>query len=466
LWIVCLVVFYLNIMGYFPRMGHDYSLIISWVNDYHFAWSKYDVFNVLFTPQRCGGVPVWYNPIGSNFSFIHLLSILLSDRAVIAFFVMGISALAFWGMSQLLKLFEIKSPWREFFILGWCVQGFIISHVAVGHLPMMSIGLWPLCCYLLLRNGSGRGEKIIEGILFSLVYAHDFYSSNTYLFVMFPAAFIIFLGILWINRLSVDFRSALLKLFWGSFLTVFIILPKVLAVTSFTQNVQREVSFVDVGLLSGLNYAFMIILLPAKLYYQNLTGWQYGNWEAMNYLYPGLFVIIFVYGILKFKNLARILVSLVILLVIGAFISSGIYADFISGLPLIKSFHVNPRWMPIIFLGLLGVAFAFIKKIEIPTKISYILMILSIGYPIYMLDPDYFAIQYIYRSGMNVEKNRLSYCYEPVFGYSLELLPMHKIKGPYADPRCYISRKKCNDYNLNPKFYRELEEYRLKPFDD
>jgi hypothetical protein len=282
---------------------------------------------------------------------------------------------------------------------------------------------------------------------------------------MFPLAFIVLIGVFRFNGVSINSKAAINKLLAGGSIAALIALPKVIAVGTFTRNYQRSVSFADIGLVNALNYAFTIIFMPFQLNYNQMTGWYYGNWESMNYLYPLFFLTILVWVTFKIKEELRILMSLVALLAIGTFISSGIYAGIVSSLPFLKSFHVNPRWMPIIFLGLLGVAMISIKRMHLPHWLAYVLMICSLLTPLHMLDQSYFNMSYMYRSGLDVERNRLQYCYEPVFGYRLELFPRDKIRGQYADPRCYLAKDKCTDYSLDPQLYKSLESYSLKPFE-
>jgi hypothetical protein len=389
----------------------------------------------------------------------------MSDMSVIFIYVSIISGLSFFGISRFAEEFDISSPWREFLILGWCIQGFVVTNLSVGHLPFMSLSLWPLYTFILLRKRFDRRGAITDTILFSLLYAHDFYSSNTYLFVMFPIAFIVLIGVFRFNGVQINYKTVIKKLTAGVSIAALITLPKVIAVASFTRNVQRSVSFVDIGIFNALNYVFTIIFMPFRLNYNQMTGWHYGNWESMNYLYPMFFLIVLLWVTCKIKKEVRVLISLLALLALGTIISSGIYAGIISKLPFIKSFHVNPRWMPIIFLGLLGVAVISIKRLNLPTWLAYVLMLISLVTPLHMLDQSYFSMNYIYRSGLDVERNRLQYCYEPVFGYGLELLPKDKIKGRYADPRCYLVKDKCTDYSLDPQLHESLESYGLKPFE-
>ena len=140
---IILVVLYL-IFIHFPFMGHDYSLGISWSNDYQYAWKKFGVFNIIFTPQRCLGVPVWSNPIGVNFSLYHVLSIIFKDINVIVIYTIIILSASYFGVRKFLSLFEINGPWLTYLAIGWCLQGYITTRAVVGHLPFINLGLWHL----------------------------------------------------------------------------------------------------------------------------------------------------------------------------------------------------------------------------------------------------------------------------------------------------------------------------------
>jgi hypothetical protein len=449
---------------HYPYFGHDYSLVISWANDYNFAWKNFGVFNLIFTPQRCGGVPVWANPIGSNFSLFHLLSIFLSDLNVIIVFITIITGISYYGLTKLLSLFKIDTVWKEYFCISWCLQGFIASRLIVGHLPLMNVSMWPLYSYLILKSSQSKFKTWAEVCILSILLAHDFYLGNVYLFVMFPLAFLILLLTLNLHRFQINNRLVLKKLFFLVILSSIFIAPKVLAVLEFTKNFQRNVSFVPIEFSNSLNYIFMNYLLPLKLEYNQMTGWWYGNWEALNYLFPGFFVVVLIRTIIRYKEEYLTVVSLLIVLLIATFIAGGSYYEIVRKLPFIKSFHVNPRWLPILNLSILAIFILHIKNSPLPKWTSVLFMIISISLPFYFLDRNYLKINYTYRQGLDVISNRVDYCYEPVFGYRLELLPIRKINGKYADPRCYLGNVKCHDFNLPIDMYQELESYELKPF--
>ncbi len=451
---------------HFPFMGHDYSLSIGWANDYQFAWKKFGVFNIIFSPQRCSGVPVWANPIGLNFSLFHILSTLFKDLNVIVIYSCVLMSLSFFGIKKFLSLFELDEPWKSYIAIGWCLQGYITTRAIVGHLPLINLGLWPLYAYLLIKKNNSNKKDILGLIIFSFAFAHDFYMANTYLFVMFPLAFSLFLVIMKINQINIDFKWTLKRLFSGSILTLVIILPKLIAILSFTRNFQRQSSFAKVDLLSSLNYVFMNLITPLPLDYHEMTGWRYGNWESISYIFPFFFPVLICHSSIDFKKYGRILTSLLLIIILGVFISSGLYADFIKNIPIIKSFHVNPRWMAILSLSLLAITTFYLKKAQLKSWIAIVFIVIAFTTPFYFIGQNYFRISYLYRSGLNVEKNRLNYCYEPAFGHKLELLPIKSLKGKYFDPRCFVSKKKCTDYTLKPELKEKLENYSLSPFEE
>jgi hypothetical protein len=82
-----------------------------------------------------------------------------------------------------------------------------------------------------------------------------------------------------------------------------------------------------------------------------------------------------------------------------------------------------------------------------------------------MLDRQDLQIMYPYHRGYNEATNRVSFCYEPVFGYRLELMPRKDAPaGRYFDPRCYLGNAKCTDYLLPKELEKDLESYQLRPF--
>ena len=463
-WLLGLGVVMDSVFRHFPKMGHDYILAVSWLNDYHYAWEKYGVFNIIFSPQRCGGIPVWANPIGANFSLIHVLSILFNDLGAISVYIVLISALSFYGARKFLSLLNISEKWKNFLSFGWCIQGFIVVHTAAGHLQFSNLGLWPLYSWILLKPESDLKLRIRNFVIFGLFYAHDFYSGVVPLFMMFPGAFLVLLAVLKYNDEKLEYREAISRLIGGGILATLLIIPKILAIHSFTKNFQREVSFTQTDLISALNYTFSILFFPAPLEYRDLAVWNYGNWESANYIYPLLFIVLLYKGATQFKEYKKIVIAFLGVFLIAVFINSGVYTELVKSLPIIKSFHVNPRWMAFVTLGIFGVTSLFVRKSNLNNSALVFFMLAFMATPILSLDKTYYQITYPYHHGIDVSSNRLNYCYEPVFGYGLELYPHGKFKGPYLDPRCYLGDARCSDYTLPVDKVRELETYRLQPF--
>jgi hypothetical protein len=445
-------------------MGHDYSLVIGWANDYNFAWKKFGVFNILFSPQRCSGVPVWSNPTSSNFSLFHVLSILLKDINVIVAYCSIILTASYYGIKKFLSLFDLDEPWNSYIAIAWCLQGYITARAIVGHLSFINLGLWPLYVYLLIKKNNSFNKNLITLILFSIAFAHDFYLANIYLFVMFPFAFFIFLFVMKFNKVEFDLKWGLKRFFLGLMFTAMIIAPKLIAAMKLTRNFQRSSSFFHVDLADSLNYIMMNLVIPLPLDYHKMTGWLYGNWESVSYIFPFLFPILLCKTALDLKKYSRILISFFVLILLAVFITSGAYAEIVKTLPVVKSFHVNPRWLPILSLGLLTISILFLKKAQFKAWSAFLLIFIVISIPFTFIGQSYFGLSYVYRQGLDLNKNRLKYCYEPVFGHKLELLPYKQLKGEYFDPRCFISKNKCQDINLKPELKEKFESYSLEPF--
>jgi hypothetical protein len=166
-----------------------------------------------------------------------------------------------------------------------------------------------------------------------------------------------------------------------------------------------------------------------------MTGWWYGNWESHNYIFPFFFGVLILVSAMKAKVNQRLVASFASLFLLGGFIASGVYAEIFSTLPLVSSMHVNPRWMPIIFLGLLGVTAVFVKKNELPGWLVPVSVLVFLGWPIYSYGPKYFGVAYELK---NLRDAPIPHCYEPFFGYKLEMLPKVKSPAKYNDPRCFL----------------------------
>ena len=461
---ICLVVLLGNVFLTFPQMGHDYSLVFDWANDYHFAWNKFGVFNVQFSPKRCLGIPIWANPIGVNFSLFHVLSVIFNDITTVVLMITLYVALGFWGTLKFLEPYSIESDWKSYLAASWCLQGCLIMRTLEGHLSYLGLILWPMMLWLLLRSTSSRRQFFLSLLLVSGLLAHDFYSGAPPLFVMFPLAMSCAFLVLRILQLSdLKLKDFVIRLSFVLVTASIIILPKVIAMNSFVKNYQRSVSFIDVGFLNGLQYSVLSQLFPPILDYKKMTGWWYGDWESINYLFPILLLLIFCLAILRLKSFKKEMIGLIFCFGVSSFISSGIYADVIKSIPLIKSFHVNPRWVIFLNLSFLVCTLSFLMKLRWPKNLAYLFFLPSLVFPFMIRDRENLELRFGYHPSLR--ENKTAICYEPVFGYNLELFPFEKIqKGKYLDPRCYLKPEKCSDFILPGDQVKNLETYQLKPF--
>ncbi len=452
-----------SVFYFFPIMGHDFSLFFSWSNDYRVAWQQYGVFHVEYSPQRCLGIPVWANPLSGNFSIFHFLSLFFPNTYVAVIMLAMYMFIGFWGARKFIGLFDIDEEWKNYLSIGWVLQGCIVAHTLAGHVGYVTFALWPMYAYILLRPASEKRNKVLLIFAFAFLISHEFYLSLVYHYVMFGISFVCLLVVLSYHRASLNLKEAFIRFLFGYGLSFLIILPKVLAMLSFTRNYQRSVSFVKIDTLNAFQYSFMSKIFPLPLNYKLMTGWWYGNWESISYLYPGLVLICFLFIFIRFREYKKIAISLGVILSLGAFIASGIYGDLVSTLPIVKSFHVNPRWIPIIHLPLMYVTYLFINQSRLSRKAIVPLLALSIGLPYLVADKENMNMGYIYNSGYDPNTNRLTSCYEPVFGYQLELFPMEEaLQGEWLDPRCYLRKEKCKSFKLPEKDVEALLNYRLK----
>lgn len=71
------------------------------------------------------------------------------------------------------------------------MQGSVVRRATVGHLSYLSVVLWPLYAYLLLKE-KGMAWVVLVGLL----HAHDFYSGSPTIYVLFPMSFILMLSVM------------------------------------------------------------------------------------------------------------------------------------------------------------------------------------------------------------------------------------------------------------------------------
>jgi hypothetical protein len=465
-----IVVFFALIFVFrnYPIMGHDYSYYIPALFDFNYAYNKFDVIFLEFTSQKCSGVPVWANPSGMTFSFIHILSIIFNPIASFVIFYVFIFSLSFWGCFRFLKEFMSNDDQRSTFSLAWALQTFILARAFVGHFQFTTLSLLPFYSYIIFyKDFKGKWYSLYLFIP-AIFLANDIYMGGANSFILS----LLSLGLFYLFEIFLFQKRNKKDLFMRLFLTVsiatFLIIPKIEASLDLLSNIQRNVSFTTLNISESIIITANMLFSFFPTNYSLITTWNFGNWEAINCLLPGLFFL-YVFKLWPQKGRLKIFLGCNFLFfLIGLFLISGVYSEFVKELPVLSSLHVNPRLLMVFNLSILGL-YAFFSKGFLETSLEKYIYPLFVIWVAYLnLNSTMLGQAYLAYNDMDTEKNKLNYCYEPVFGYALEKMPSFVRENNFSaliDPRCYLSSFKANcagDFRLTKESETLFLNYKLR----
>lgn len=469
----CSLILLLSTFIFWPLIGHDYALIFPGLIDLKISWSKFQVFNPHFSPMKCLGSPLWANPVSFNLSILHFLTIITNDLIAVVLFIISVSLMSFWGAYRLSLRMRIPHDYALYLACGWTLQGWMILRSSVGHVTYITVGWFPLIVYLLLAQKTFRRD-VLSCVLCSVLVSQYVFLAAPYtpFFLIMSGAVLCPMVFLWDKRDLISWKIFLGKIVVTGVATFLIIYPKISAVTDLMSAYPRLNFLENVGFLA-LSYSVLNLFSFYPHDFKSLTGWWYGNWESVQYIFP-LLIISFLIVLLKERrkdSIFRMVLSLLYLLLISFVLTSGVFSEIFKKLPFLNSMHVNPRWnivlaLPTFFLcAALGVTWTKFPRVW---KLSLFTLVLCV--PFIHLNKESLNINYSYRQGYQEKANRINYCYEPFLGYGLEYFPLRTETGSIhfpqeymIDPRCYIPSRQCSPGTpLSDVDKLLLESYKLR----
>ncbi len=454
-------------------MGHDYALIFPGLLDLKIAWSEFSVLNPHFSPMKCLGSPMWANPVNFNLSVLHLLTLISNDYVAVIFFIIIVSITSFWGAYRLSLRMQVPYSYALYLACGWTLQGWMVLRSSVGHVTYMTVGWFPLIIYLLLKQKTMRRD-VLSWLLCSLLVSQYIYLAAPYtpFFLLISCILLLPLIFIWNKQELLSWKNFASKIVFTGILSFVLIYPKFSAVNELLSAYPRVNSLLKVG-WAALPYSILNLFSFFPHDFKSMTGWWYGNWESVQFIFPLLLISILVF-LLKEKRkdlLIRFFISLTYLLIVSFLMTSGAFAEIFQKLPYFNSMHVNPRWNIILSLPIFFLCATFgLWWDQLPRLWKLSLFVLVLLVPFIHLNKEALNINYTYLDGYNRNENRLHYCYEPFLGYRLEYFPLRTESGvinfmqeSLIDPRCYLPSRQCSPGSpLNADDLKLLESYKLR----
>jgi hypothetical protein len=263
-----------TILQFFPnsngRLGYDYGLFLPWMIAGHFWYTVNGPFvPPEFVPSFCGGIPFLFNPQSVYWSLPQALMTVLPPLASLAVSWITFGVLGALGMFLLLRrTFSVSCPAALAGASIFLLNGFYIDRMIVGHVTFHGVMLLPWIAFLLFARSGGRRRlaPAARGIGAGLMLAYLFYSggTNTILPMLLALAILALLlvhqgrwhrGIVWVTVLAFALFLALSAY-------------KLVPALAFAGNVVRPVSLRMTGSLPALvGGAGLSLFVPQLLAY-------------------------------------------------------------------------------------------------------------------------------------------------------------------------------------------------------
>jgi hypothetical protein len=501
---IFIVIFFIHqiiFLSFFPNsdglLGHDYEQFIP-AFIFGKIWFKNNLLSIpWFTPSFCCGTPFYADPQSMFYSVQQIFFILFEPIFALKLMFIYFSIIAYLGMFFLLKKSFNFSNYAS--LLGATIfifNGFFVYRAIVGHVAYLNFILIPLYCFFLFESIINKNKylKIISLLISALIFASFFYSGSGPIMPLILSVIVVVVFFFYFKTCSLN----LIKPFFLSiFLGLCISSSKISASLFFLDNFKRY--YPPAIFPNIVDYLFAIFnslfIFPdiklIKLF--NQTSWNGLGIHEFEYgvtIVPliALFIFFFIKKNYVFFKDSKILFFVFIIIILPIIFNTNIFflQKTLTKIPILNSTWVQIRWsafyiIPLIFLTIFILdSLKYLKRTLICIFLSIIVFQNIIYNKLYYQNQFYnptnmvnFSknindkINYDIRGFGFFEKNNgdiyntanrndffsmnLSsiFCYQPMFGYSLENFPSMKLT---------INKK----VEFNNNFYLSTGDLKLK----
>ena len=503
-----ILVHQLIFQSFFPNrnflLGHDYSQFLP---DFIFGniWFVKNFLSIpWFTPSTCCGVPFFGDPQTMFYSFQQLIFLFFGPITALKIMFLFFSLIGFFGTFFLLNKSFNKNIYISLIAASlFLFNGFFNYRAIIGHVAYLSYVFIPLYCFFLINSFENKKDKLksIFYILISSVLFANFIHSGSgpiILIISFSISLVVSIYI-YLNEKFGIINYLILSLIIGFLISS----SKIVASLSFLSNFPREFppqvfgNYYDyvTGVFQSLflypdiikHNAVIINSLPFKI---NIHEIEFGIT-----ILPLIIFTIFIFNLKKItfnklnskKILALLFIFVIVIFITAINVSENSLGNFLHNLPVVKSTWIHPRLNAAYIFPIIIVSSLLLDKIsfnEKNLKIFTIFCLFIISIQNYNYNKDYYHNQNYspetlinisqdkdkiknikIKNGIllldknkklviNIQRNNLFAhelsplaCYQPIFGYNLDALPLEKIT--------FDKIKKINEnlfsYESNPK---------------
>jgi hypothetical protein len=503
-------------------LGHDYAYFFPHLLDGYYWFVENGILQVpWFSPAFCGGVPAFPNPQNMFYSIPQFLTFAVGPLFGVYISVIIFAWLGYIGTYLLVhRIFNVNRISSSLAATLFLMNGFFFSRMIIGHLAFHAFMLLPLLCFILLKQDKGQTTKTLGlvssgyySILSGLILTYMIYSG---MMVIIVPVILTVIAVACIYGL----RGGQLGLFWkkimlAAIVSLAICSAKLISSVSFINQFPRnQYQLPGSSFFESVELFFRSLFLPG--------GWSFAaslishfqfQTEMNEYDYnitplPLIIIVIGICLLIKQKSnilqrfsisqwlYSSVLIAILIIPFLLNLYSPG-WHEFLKTLPVIKTSSSLFRWYIIYILPILIVMALFIEHISMFNK--YKLLIFSAGIAIVLIfsvtqpmgfyqyqkyKPDDIINAYnkhkakkyhpkIDKISVFTDSQGSRYgndaimmgasqisCYEPIFGYQLEELPIKTLHPGL------ITIQENGFFNLkNPACYLYPEENNCHPGD-
>ena len=473
-------------LNFFPNnngfLGHDYEYFLP---NFMFGkiWFKNNFLSVpWFTPSFCCGIPFYPDPQTMFYSLQQFFYIFFEPILATKFLFIYLSFIAYVGMFLLLK----KNFNFSFYLslLGATIfffNGYFLYRTIVGHIGYANYIFVPIYCFFLISSITHINSYVRKiYLLLSSITLSTFIYSGTGSLMLFVLISIISILLIYyiINK---NFKSLFLGFIKSSSIGFLLSLSKLSAAIFFLNNFKRDY-YEPLFFENTYDYLYStfksLFLFPDIDHYNNSVINNDSislNIHEIEYgvsIIPFLAFLIFFLNFKKIKNIFydyKLLFLIIFISIIPLIFNIGLFSigKVWSSIPILGSTWVNIRWNTMFIIPLIIFSLTIFNSNLIIKKNNYLIIVLIFIVILQnvIYDKKYYHNQNYNPESMielskNINNNHIDthikgisvlidkdekiianqrndnfkiglssyFCYQPIFGYSLQKFPNKNLK--------------------------------------
>ena len=483
------VAYYLFWADFFPNqngaLGHDYRYVMMRLLAGHYWFETNGLWSIpYFTPAYCAGNVFFTGPQNAYFSLPQFLTFVLNPLAAVKWSIFVFSIIGFSGFYLLLKQVFKLSVAISFLGAGlFLLNDYFTYRMIIGHFSFHAFTVLPWVALLLFWQKDGNlKEHLISSALAAAVFAFVFYSGGIHLLIPMFMSIIIILVIA--KLFGIELGKIYLRLALFTAIVLLLSAAKLSMTLTTLSNLPREIYP-----LIGVDTLVYAVWLPIKALFFSVPTLEYtkalieingGFYISRHEFEMGVSIVPLVLicaglwfkfsaiksSLLQHKSLSIVLIALLLVPIFVNYYTPE-WNAFLKQIPIIKNSYSLFRWYSVYIPVVILLAVLLLSQWRSTSKQQWLIVVacllIALGQKNYV-DKSYYhkqtykadkiianhqAIkagkasivpvtyateqiqlgkqgQIIYDEAQIIHGASKISCYEPLFGYRLEVFPQKK----------------------------------------